>query len=165
MSNSIGHAVRMRRGQTFVRSTWKDDERQTDTDFGIITYDDGGNYAVTSFRIGGRSDHFSSMFGRPTLSTSDPLKSDKDLLLDKKDKGRIDIHRDGKSVVRLDAKGRKAKAKADKLKAKQDKADAKAREERHEKDVTEIKAWRNANDGQPGPFTPEEKAEAASLVS
>lgn len=165
MSNSIAHAVRVRRGQMFARSTWKDGERQVDTDYGIVTYDDDGNYAVTSFRLGFRSDHFSALFGRPALSTSQPLKSDSDILLDKKDKGHIDIHRDGKTVVRLDAKGRKAKAKSDKRKAKKAKADREAADAKHQAEVTKIRVWRDANDGQVGPFTPEQEAEATALVS
>jgi hypothetical protein len=111
MSNhSTTVALRFRSIQPFARLSTTTDERQSDYDQGIVTYDDDGHYQVTSLRIGLRSDHVGDLLGSQSemLSTSSPLDEDRELLLDSDSKGLILTRRDGDNVRHLDGDARKA---------------------------------------------------------
>lgn len=111
MSNhSTTFALRFRGIQPFARLSTTADERQTDADYGIVTYDDDGHYQVSSFRLGLRSDHVGDLLGSQSdmLSTSSPLDEDRELLMDDVSKGLILTRRDGDTVRQLDGPARKA---------------------------------------------------------
>ena len=115
MSNhSTTFALRFRGIQPFARLSTTADERQTDADYGIVTYDDDGHYQVSSFRLGLRSDHVGDLLGSQSdmLSTSSPLDEDRELLMDDVSKGLILTRRDGDTVRQLDGPARKAENKA-----------------------------------------------------
>lgn len=111
MSNhSTTFAIRFRGVQPFARLSTTADERQTDADYGLVTYDDDGHYQVSSFRLGLRSDHVGDLLGSQSemLSTSSPLDEDRELLMDDVSKGLILTRRDGDEVRQLDGAARKA---------------------------------------------------------
>lgn len=113
MSNhSTTFAIRFRGIQPFARLSTTADERQTDADYGVVTYDDDGHYQVSSFRLGLRSDHVGDLLGSQSemLSTSSPLDEDRELLMDDVAKGLILTRRDGDTVRQLDGAARKAES-------------------------------------------------------
>ena len=159
MSNhSTTFALRLRGIQPFARMSSTTDERQTDVDYGVVTYDDDGHYQVSSFRVGLRSDHVGDLLGSQSdmLSTSSPLDEDRELLMDDVSKGLILTRRDGDTVRQLDGAARKAESESRSNERKES-------NRVHQADIDELaalraetQAWREANGGRPGPFTPEE---------
>ena len=111
MSNhSTTVALRYRSFQPFARLSTTADERQTDADYGIVTYDDDGHYQISSLRVGLRCDHVGDILGSQSemLTTSSPLDEDRELLLASDSKGVILTRRDGDDVRHLDGAARKA---------------------------------------------------------
>ena len=82
-------AFRIKNVQPFTRYKTSNDDRNGNLEFGFVTYsskDEQETYQVSSFEVGGRSDHLSDLVLGLTgtepdvLTTDTPLEGDADLM-------------------------------------------------------------------------------------
>lgn len=145
-NRTLSVGCRVRNFQTFARATSSEDDRQLDSDIGIITYGEDGRYQVTSYRLGFRSDHAGDLLRSESdyLNVSDPLDRDREILLDEDSKGFMQIRREGDTVTKLDKAARKALDKQAKDEAAAHKAELERLQREHDAEIEKIKAERRA---------------------
>lgn len=143
---SLSVGLRVRNMQAFSRVSSTVDDRQNDVDYGFITYDDNGEYQVTSCRMGFRSDHIHDLFGggERRASVQDPHDADRGIIIEDEGKGVILTRRNGDTVTQLDGEGRKAEDTDRAADAKSHAAEIERLRAEHQAEIDAIRAERKA---------------------